>query len=135
MYSSVNYLYQYDIDNTDVTAFERNYLTPVLLTGESNQKYNYGGFPGGAVVENLPANAGDTGSSPGLGRSHMSRSKWAHEPQLLSLRVWSLCSTTREVTIVRGPHTAMKSGPRLPKLEKALARKRRPSTPKSKINK
>ena len=30
------------------------------------------GFPGGAVVENLPANAGDTGSSPGQGtRSHM----------------------------------------------------------------
>ena len=33
-----------------------------------------GGFPGGAVVENLPANAGDTGSSPGLGGSHMPRS-------------------------------------------------------------
>ena len=32
------------------------------------------GFPGGAVVENLPANTGDTGSSPGLGRSHMPRS-------------------------------------------------------------
>ena len=31
-------------------------------------------YPGGAVVENLPANAGDTGSSPGLGRSHMPRS-------------------------------------------------------------
>ena len=31
-------------------------------------------FPGGAVVENLPANAGDTVSSPGLGRSHMPRS-------------------------------------------------------------
>ena len=29
------------------------------------------GFPGGAVVKNLPANAGDMGSSPGLGRSHM----------------------------------------------------------------
>ena len=29
------------------------------------------GFPGGAVVENLPANAGDVGLSPGLGRSHM----------------------------------------------------------------
>ena len=25
-------------------------------------------FPGGAVVKNPPANAGDTGSSPGLGR-------------------------------------------------------------------
>ena len=32
------------------------------------------GFPGGAVVESLPATAGDTGSSPGLGRSHMPRS-------------------------------------------------------------
>ena len=32
------------------------------------------GFPGGAVVENLPANAGDTGLSPGLGGSHMPRS-------------------------------------------------------------
>ena len=32
------------------------------------------GFPGGAVVESLPANSGDTGSSPGLGRSHMLRS-------------------------------------------------------------
>ena len=33
-----------------------------------------GGFPGGAVVENLPANAGDMGSSPGPGGSHMPRS-------------------------------------------------------------
>ena len=32
------------------------------------------GFPGGAVVKNLPANAENTGSSPGLGRSHMPRS-------------------------------------------------------------
>ena len=47
------------------------------------------------MVENLPANAGDTGSSLGLGRSHMPRSNWAREPQLLSLRVWSLCSATR----------------------------------------
>ena len=86
------------------------------------------GFPGGTVVENLPANAGDTGSSPGLGRSHMPRNNWAREPQLLSLRVWSLCSTTREAAIVRGPRTAMNSGPRLPQLEKALAQKRRPNT-------
>ena len=86
------------------------------------------GFPGGTVVENLPANAGDTGSSPGLERSHMPRSNWAREPQLLSLRVWSLCSATREAATVRGLRTAMKSGPRLPQLEKALAQKRRPNT-------
>ena len=29
------------------------------------------GFPGGAAVKNPPANAGDMGSSPGPGRSHM----------------------------------------------------------------
>ena len=37
-------------------------------------KIKYRGFPGGAVVENLPANTGDVGSSPGLGGSHMPRS-------------------------------------------------------------
>ena len=85
---------------------------------------------------NLPANAGDTGSSPGLGRSHVPRSSWAREPQLLSLRVWSLCSATGGAAIVKGPRTTMKSGPRLPQLEKALAQKRRPNTAKIKqINK
>ena len=29
-------------------------------------------FPGGAVVKNLPANAGDMGLSPGSGGSHVS---------------------------------------------------------------
>ena len=90
------------------------------------------GLPGGAVVESPPANAEDTGSSPGLGRSHMPRSNWAREPQLLSLCVWSLCSATREVVVVGGPRTAMKSGPRLPQLEEAHAQKRRPNTVKNK---
>ena len=31
-------------------------------------------FPGDAEVKNPPANAGDTGSSPGPGRSHMLQS-------------------------------------------------------------
>ena len=83
------------------------------------------------MVENLPASAGDTGSSPGLGGSHVPRSSWAREPQLLSLRVWSLCSATGEAEIVRGPRTAMKSGPRSLQLEKALAQKRRPNTAKN----
>ena len=86
------------------------------------------GFPGGAVVESLPAGAWDAGSSPGLGGSRMPRSNWAREPQLLSLRVWSLCSATGEAAIVRGPCTAMRRGPRLLQLERALAQKRRPST-------
>ena len=52
----------------------------------SFEKSKYLGLPGGAVVENPPANAGDTGSSAGLGRSHMPQSSWGREPQLLSLR-------------------------------------------------
>ena len=39
-----------------------------------HQKLWGGDFLGGAVVKNLPANAGDTGSSACLGRSHMPRS-------------------------------------------------------------
>ena len=35
------------------------------------------------------------GLNAGLGGSHMPRSSWACEPQLLSLRIWSLCSATR----------------------------------------
>ena len=90
------------------------------------------------MVESLPANAGDAGSSPGLGRSHMPRGSWAREPQLLSLCVWSLCPATGGAAMVRGPRaamksgprTAMKSGPRLPQLEKALARTEDPTQPK-----
>ena len=114
---------------------EKNYFI-LLFTIQTyllvSLKTAKGGFPGGAVGENLPANAGDTGSSPGLGRSHMPRSNQAREPQLLSLRFWSVCSATTEAVIVRGPHAAMKSGPRLPQLEKALAQKRRPNTAKNK---
>ena len=114
---------------TEVQTEDAEAVVSILAACQQHlQKISMGGFPGGAVVENLPANAGDTGSSPGLGGSHMPRSNWAREPQLLSLSVWSLCSATREAAIVRGPRTAMKSGPRLPQLEKALAQKRRPNT-------
>ena len=81
------------------------------------------GFPGGAVVESLPANAGDTGSSPGLGGSHVPTCRGATGPMSHSLRVWSLCSATGEAVIVRGLRTAMRSGPCSPQLEKALAQK------------
>ena len=43
------------------------------------------GFQGGSVVKNLPVNAGDTGSIPDLGRSHVLQSNKVRVPQLLSL--------------------------------------------------
>ena len=46
------------------------YLIKILLSRiyKELSRFNDKGFLGGAVVENLPANAGDTGLSPGMGR-------------------------------------------------------------------
>ena len=44
------------------------------MSKESGYFKEYRDSPDGAVVESLPANAGDTGSIPGLGRSHMPQS-------------------------------------------------------------
>ena len=41
-------------------------------------------FPGDSGIRNRPANAGDEGSMPGPGNSHMLWSHWAPEPQLFS---------------------------------------------------
>ena len=46
-------------------------------------------FPGGSVVKNLPANAGETDLVPGQGRSHMQRGNEA--------RVTQLCTGTPKV--------------------------------------
>ena len=75
--------------NKQPKEFIRNRNHPIILVilQAVVKKVHYWGFPGGAVVGNLPANAGDAGSSPGLGGSHRPRSNWAREPQLLSLHV------------------------------------------------
>ena len=72
------------------------------------KKKDLGDFLVGAVVGNPPAIAGDTGSSPGLGRSHMPRTNKARAPQLLSLRsracepqLLSPCATTTEALVPR----------------------------------
>ena len=75
-----------------------------LITAE-DQNHGQGGFPGGTVVKNPPANAGDTGLSPGPGRSHMPRSNWACTPQLLSP-----CATTTEAH-VPGAHAPQQEKP------------------------
>ena len=38
------------------------------------QKQTHRGFPGGTVVKNPPANAGDTDLSPSPGKPHVSQS-------------------------------------------------------------
>ena len=57
-----------------VLSFGFQKVVPYIMDVGQSQKTRLLGFPGGAVVKNPPANAGDKGSSPGLGRSHMPRS-------------------------------------------------------------
>ena len=76
------------------------------------------------MLKNLPANAGDTDSIPGLGRSHMPRSNWARVPQLLSLcsGAWEP-QLPKHVACNKRSHCNEKSTtreePHLPQLEKS----------------
>ena len=53
---------------------QQNTIRQTIKTINETKMWYFGGFPGGAVVRNPPANAGDTGSCPGPGRFHMPRS-------------------------------------------------------------
>ncbi|XP_054944497.1 ADP-ribosylation factor-like protein 2-binding protein [Physeter macrocephalus] len=66
-----------------------------FTTTLQHHKDEVAGFPGGAVVARPPADAGEPGSRPGLGGSHMPRSGWAREPWPLGLY-----SATGEATTV-----------------------------------
>ena len=93
-------------------------------------------FPGGPVVENLPAKTGDMGTIPGLGRFHMPRGNWAcapepesdsSEPQVLRVRG----SATRKATALEAGAPQPESRPSSLQLEKAQAQQRRPSPAKT----
>ena len=55
------------------TVLIKEDLSQEFKDGLTSKKFNdiIWGFPGGAVVRDPPANAGDMGSIPGPGRSHM----------------------------------------------------------------
>ena len=60
-------------------------------------KISLRGFPGGSVVKSRPTSAGDTGSIPYLGTSHiLQMSPW---PQL-----WNLCSRAQEPQLWKAMH-------------------------------
>ena len=66
-------------ENIGKTLFDINhsktFFDPPSRVMEIKTKINkWGDFPGGTVVKNPPASAGDMGSSTGLGRSHMPQS-------------------------------------------------------------
>ena len=73
------------------------------------------GFPGGSVLKNLPANAGDLGLIHDPGISYMLQGNQVHVPQLLGLcsaawesQLLSPCATTTEAHITYSPCSATK---------------------------
>ena len=66
-------IYVYDIKLLNDCCFHAS--PGGLRVGLGKVKTGGRGFPGGSVVKNPPANAGDTGSIPDSGRSHMLGSK------------------------------------------------------------
>ena len=85
------------------------------------------------MAENLPPNAGDTGSSPDLERSHMPWGNWARAPQLLKpVHLEPVLQNEREATTVRSPRTTTKSSPLSPQLEKDCMQQQRPNAAKNK---
>ena len=72
-FQTVNpYIYEVYVKHKKHNATPKYIIIKLLKTSD---KYKIlkaaGGFPGGTVVKNPPANAGDTGLIPGPGRSHM----------------------------------------------------------------
>lgn len=55
------------------------------MESKKKDKNSSSDFPGGHEDKNPPANAGNTGSIPGKGRSHPPQDKETHASQLLSL--------------------------------------------------
>ena len=64
----------YSLSGFSFSGFRKVVVILVFSYLVKKSKKGREGFPGGAVVKNPPANAGDTGSSAGPGRSHMPRS-------------------------------------------------------------
>ena len=120
-------------------------LSTLWLQTWSLQNWENRGFPGGSVVKNLPASAGDMGSILCPGKSHLPSSNQPHAPQLLSSRSRAhtpqllkpahpkVCAPQREQPRhkERPAHRNYKAAPSLLQLEKARAcTARKPTTAK-----
>ena len=93
-------------------------------------------FPGGTMDKNPPANAGDAGVSPSLGRFHMPRATkprhhnyWACVSQLHSPLALMLTLTTEPASLEPVLHNK-RSASHSVQLEKALGQRRRSSATK-----
>ena len=84
------------------------------------------------MVENLPANAGDMGSSLDLGRFHILQSNYAHKLQLWSLGALEPKPCNHSSHRNEKPARCNKAP--LSQLEKAHTQQQRPGAAKKRIN-
>ena len=89
-----------------IKGLKKSGETALKVSSVRNSKCHKSDFPGGSVVKNLPANAGDTDPTSGLGRSHMPWNNKVCAPQLLSQhskaqepQLPSTCAATTEVHV------------------------------------
>ena len=129
------YMYVYVYTYTYIFIYLYMYVYVYTYTYiQSHLKRLFWDFPGGAVVKIHPASAGDTGSSPSPGRSHMPQSNLSlctttTEPALQSPRATTTeahapraCALQQEKPPqLEARRTATESSPRSPQLEKAHA--------------
>ena len=94
-----------------------------------NFKNRWWDFPDSPMVENLPAKAGDMGSIPGQGRSHMLQSNQVPVPQLLKPKHSRAHAPKQEKRLQwEAPTPQLESSSHLPQRDKAQAQRWRPST-------
>ena len=113
----------------------------------SSQNSFFGGFPGGPVDRNPPANAGDMGLIPDPGRFHTPQATKASVPQMLEPacsracepKLMTPCVTATEPCVpmlynkkptMRSLCTATKSTPHSLQLQKACVQQQRPRATK-----
>lgn len=129
-------------------ASRKNMTLPTHIFGlglQNCERIHFWVFPTGRMDKNQPANAGDTSSDPWSGKIPLALQQLSPCPQLLSpssaLRArkcnyWAHMprarSMTREATVVKRLHTAVKSNPLSPQLEKVQTQQQRPNTAKTK---
>ena len=86
---------------------------PRVLTYRSCKIEKQQGLPWWSSGKNLPVNAGDTSSIPGLGTKmpHAMGQISPHTTTTEALLTLELCSKTREATAMRNLHTAKRESP------------------------
>ena len=91
----------------------------LLRVRPDHSPQNAGDFRGGPVVKSLPTNAGDMGSVPGLGRSHVPwatkpvyHNYWTHTLEPVSCNCWAWA-------------LQLESSPHSPQLKKAWAQQQK----------